>query len=60
MLAVEQTTSHHLDLQLAGGLPRGLPRDLQFTWKLVLQLLLQLSELGGVTSSPARTRRPEY
>ena len=53
MLAVEQTTSHHLDLQLAGGLPRGLPRDLQFTWKLVLQLLLQLSELGGVPSSSA-------
>ena len=55
-LAVERFSSDHLNLQLACGLRCSLSSNLQLAWELFLQLLLQLSELGGVPSSSAEKR----
>ena len=52
-LAVQQFSSDHLNLQLAGGLRCSLSSNFQLPRELFLQLLLQLSELGGVPSSSA-------
>ena len=53
LLAVEEVAAHHLDLQPAGGVRGALACDLNITGELVLKLLLQLAELGGVPSSTA-------
>ena len=52
-LAVQHLPPHQLNLQLACGLRSSLPTNFQLAWELFLQLLLQLSELGGVPSSSA-------
>ena len=53
LLAVEELAAHHLDLQPAGGVRGALACDLDIAGELVLKLLLQLAELGGVPSSTA-------
>merc|ERR550534_3236817 len=53
LLAVEELAAHHLDLQPAGGVGGALSGDLDIAGELVLKLLLQLAELGGVPSSAA-------
>ena len=52
-LAVQHFSPDHLDLKLARGLRCSLSTNFQLAWELFLQLLLQLSELGGVPSSSA-------
>ena len=53
LLAVEELSAHHLDLEPAGGVRGALACDLDIAGELVLKLLLQLAELGGVPSSTA-------
>ena len=53
LLGVEQLPAHHLHLQPARGVGGALPRHLHLRPELVLKLLLQLAELGGVPSSTA-------
>ena len=56
LLAVQQSPVHHLHLQPARGVRRPLPRHLHLVPELVLKLLLQLAELGGVPSPTTTTK----
>ena len=53
LLGVEQLPAHNLHLQPARGVGGALTRHLHLRPELVLKLLLQLAELGGVPSSTA-------
>ena len=59
-LAVQHLPSHQLNLQLACCFWCSLPTNFQLAWELFLQLLLQLSELGGVPSSSAEIYVDQY
>ena len=60
LLAVKELSTHHLDLQPAGGVRGALACDLNITGELVLKLLLQLAELGGVPSSTAEIENGRF
>ena len=57
LLAVEELTAHHLDLQPARGVRGALACDLDIAGEFVLKLLLQLAELGLVPSSAAEIKK---
>ena len=60
LLAVEELTSHHLDLQPACGVWGALACDLDIVRELVLKLLLQLAELRLVPSSTTEINNGFY